>query len=57
MKLFIALVLASAIQAGLIAMRHFGELDTFWYVVLEVAAAPLCLVIIAFGFIVSLDWR
>lgn len=57
MKLFIALVLAVAIQAGLIAMRHFGELDTFWYVVLEVVAAPLCLVIIMFGYIASIGWR
>ena len=43
-------------QAAIIAMYRFGELDTFWFAVIEVISFAASAVALAFGWAASLDW-
>ena len=52
-----ALVLTFVIQSFLISVWHFGELDTFWFIVLEIVMTPACIFGLVMGYFSSLDWR
>ena len=43
-------------QAAIIALRHFGELDAFWFIVIEAISVVASVMALVFGWAASLDW-
>lgn len=43
-------------QAAIIAMYRFGELDTFWFIVIEIISIVASAVALVLGWAASVDW-